>query len=125
MSTPHVIRLFPTRMAFGRLTAGSVVAAVLAALFTPAPAHAADGQVTGLAGKCVDVAGAGSANGTAVQLYDCNGTAAQQWSNPGDGTLRALGKCLDVVDRGTADGAAVQLWDCSGGQPAVGGHIGP
>ena len=33
-----------------------------------------------LAGKCVDVAGASSANGTAVQLYDCNGTAAQQWT---------------------------------------------
>lgn len=61
------------------------------------------------------MAGANSANGTAVQLYDCNGTGAQAWSNPGDGTLRALGKCLDVVDRSTADGAAVQLWDCSGG----------
>ena len=29
----------------------------------------------GLAGKCVDVAGANTANGTPVQLYDCNGTA--------------------------------------------------
>ena len=28
------------------------------------------------------------ANGTAVQLYACNGTNAQRWSNPGDGTLR-------------------------------------
>jgi predicted chitinase len=114
MSTPHVRRFLPRRTALGRLTVGAVVAAVLAALFTSVPAQAADGQITGLAGKCVDVAGAGSANGTAVQLYDCNGTAAQQWSNPGDGTLRALGKCLDVVDRSTADGAAVQLWDCSG-----------
>ncbi|MFF3935106.1 family 16 glycosylhydrolase, partial [Streptomyces phaeofaciens] len=34
------------------------------------------GPITGLGGKCVDVAGANSANGTAVQLYDCNGTAA-------------------------------------------------
>ncbi|MFJ3759864.1 glycoside hydrolase family 19 protein [Streptomyces sp. NPDC090080] len=99
----------------GRLTLAVVLAGVLSALFTVAPAQAATGQITGLAGKCVDVAGASSANGAAVQLYDCNGTGAQSWSNNGDGTLRALGKCLDVVDRGTADGAAVQLWDCSGG----------
>jgi beta-glucanase (GH16 family) len=71
--------------------------------------------ITGLAGKCVDVAGANPANGTAVQLYDCNGTAAQKWTVGSDGTLRALGKCLDVVDNGTADGSKVQLWDCTGG----------
>ncbi|RKN38059.1 glycosyl hydrolase family protein [Streptomyces hoynatensis] len=73
------------------------------------------GPITGLGGKCVDVAGANSANGTPVQLYDCNGTAAQQWTVGADGTLRALGKCLDVVDGGTADGTRVQLWDCTGG----------
>ncbi|MEU6375117.1 glycoside hydrolase family 19 protein [Streptomyces sp. NPDC046909] len=93
----------------------AVLSSLITALFTVTPAQAADGSITGLAGKCVDVAGASTANGTAVQLYDCNGTAAQIWSNSADGTLRALGKCLDVVDRGTADGAQVQLWDCSGG----------
>ncbi|MER6179841.1 glycoside hydrolase family 19 protein [Streptomyces sp. NPDC001652] len=98
-----------------RLTVLAALFAVLAALFTATPAQAATGSITGLAGKCVDVAGASSADGTAVQLYDCNGTGAQAWSNSGDGTLRALGKCLDVVDRGTGDGAAVQLWGCSGG----------
>ncbi|MFJ3824406.1 lectin [Streptomyces nodosus] len=71
--------------------------------------------ITGLAGKCVDVAAANSANGTPVQLYDCNGTEAQKWTVGSDGTLRALGKCLDVVERGTADGSKVQLWDCNGG----------
>jgi beta-glucanase (GH16 family) len=72
------------------------------------------GPITGLAGKCVDVAGASSANGTPVQLHDCNGTAAQQWTFAADGTVRALGKCLDVVDNGTADGSPLQLWDCYG-----------
>jgi beta-glucanase (GH16 family) len=71
-------------------------------------------QITGLAGKCVDVAGANPADGTTVQLYDCNGTAAQQWSRPGDGTIRALGKCLDVANAGTADGTRVQLASCNG-----------
>ncbi|MGI5288275.1 ricin-type beta-trefoil lectin domain protein [Nonomuraea polychroma] len=73
------------------------------------------GPITGLAGKCIDVAGGSSADGTPVQLYSCNGTPAQQWTRPGDGTLRALGKCLDVVDHGTADGSKLQLWSCSGG----------
>lgn len=70
--------------------------------------------ITGLGGKCVDIAGANSTNGTPVQLYDCNGTAAQQWSVGGDRTIRALGKCLDVTSGGTADGSLVQLGDCNG-----------
>ncbi|WP_405866397.1 family 16 glycosylhydrolase [Streptomyces sp. NBC_01515] len=70
--------------------------------------------IKGLAGKCVDVNGASSANGTAVQLYDCNGSAAQQWTVGSDGTIRALGKCLDVNAGGTADGTKVQLYDCNG-----------
>jgi glucosylceramidase len=73
------------------------------------------GPITGLAGKCVDVAGANSANGTAVQLYGCNGTAAQRWAVGADGTIRALGKCLDVAGNSTADGATAQIWDCTGG----------
>ncbi|MGV9757426.1 ricin-type beta-trefoil lectin domain protein [Streptomyces tricolor] len=72
------------------------------------------GAFVGLAGKCLDVAGGSSADGTAVQLYDCNGSAAQQWTVQGDGSVRALGKCLDVAAGSTADGAKVQLYDCNG-----------
>ncbi|MEV6006641.1 family 16 glycosylhydrolase [Streptomyces sp. NPDC051976] len=70
--------------------------------------------ITGLGGKCVDVAGASSANGTAVQLYDCNGSGAQVWTVGSDGTIRALGKCMDVTAAGTANGTQVQLYDCNG-----------
>ncbi|MGW0880282.1 lectin [Streptomyces sp. NPDC002671] len=86
-----------------------------AGLLTASPVQAATGAITGLAGKCLDVAGANSADGTAVQLYDCNGTAAQQWTVGTDGTIRALGKCLDVTGNSTADGAKAQLWTCTGG----------
>lgn len=72
------------------------------------------GPITGIAGKCVDVASANSANGTAVQLWTCNGSNAQQWTVASDGTLRALGKCMDVASAGTANGTVVQLWDCNG-----------
>jgi chitinase len=70
-------------------------------------------QITGLGGKCVDVASANSANGTQVQLYTCNGTTAQQWTSTG-GTLQSLGKCLDVNAAGTASGTKVQIYDCNG-----------
>ncbi|QFZ19439.1 glycosyl hydrolase family 18 protein [Saccharothrix syringae] len=72
------------------------------------------GPITGIAGKCVDVASANSANGTAIQLWTCNGTNAQTWTAGTDGTLRALGKCLDVTSAGTANGTTTQLWDCNG-----------
>jgi chitinase len=72
------------------------------------------GRITGIGGKCVDIAGASSANGTAVQLYDCNGTGAQTWTIGTDSTVRALGKCLDVNAAGTANGSLVQIYDCNG-----------
>ncbi|MEH0934575.1 chitosanase [Micromonospora psammae] len=80
----------------------------------PSASAATAGPITGLAGKCVDVAGANPANGTPVQLYDCNGTAAQTWTvGNADSSVRALGKCLDVTAASTANGAKVQLYDCN------------
>ncbi len=81
---------------------------------TPPPPPGRTGPITGIAGKCVDVAAAGTANGTAIQLYTCNGTAAQSWTVATDSTLRALGKCMDVTSAGTANGTKIQLWDCNG-----------
>jgi chitinase len=81
---------------------------------TPPPSGGATGQITGLGGKCVDVNAASTANGTAVQLYDCNGSAAQQWTVSTDSSIRSLGKCMDVTSAGTANGTKVQLFDCNG-----------
>jgi glucosylceramidase len=81
---------------------------------TPGTTPGTTGPITGLAGKCVDVAAANSADGTAVQLYTCNGSSAQRWTRATDGTLRALGKCLDVNAGSTADGARVQIYTCNG-----------
>ena len=67
-------------------------------------------------GKCLDVAGAGTANGTQVQLYDCNGTGAQIWQAQSNGELvnPNSGKCLDDTGFGGA-GTQLQIWSCSGG----------
>ncbi|MFI9343836.1 ricin-type beta-trefoil lectin domain protein [Streptomyces sp. NPDC052773] len=81
---------------------------------TPSGGGDPSGAFTGLAGKCLDVAGGSSADGTPVQLHDCNGTAAQRWTVRSDGSVQALGKCLDVTAGSTADGAKVQLYTCNG-----------
>ncbi|MYX18806.1 glycosyl hydrolase, partial [Streptomyces sp. SID8380] len=78
------------------------------------PPATPSGPLTGVGGKCVEVAGSGTANGTAVQLHGCNGSAAQKWAVASDGSLRALGKCLDVTGQGTANGTKLQLWECNG-----------
>ena len=66
------------------------------------------------ASLCVDVRAANSADGTPVQIYTCNGTAAQSWTVAAGNTLQALGKCLDVAGAGTANGTKVQLFTCNG-----------
>jgi len=90
-------------------------AAIGAVVVTSGPAAlAGTGQLTGVGGKCVDVSGSNTANGTRIQLWTCNGTGAQSWTVGTDGTIRALGKCMDVSGGSTANGARVQLWDCNG-----------
>ncbi|WP_051836386.1 Ig domain-containing protein [Streptomyces sp. NRRL WC-3742] len=80
------------------------------------------------AAKCVDANAGSSINGTAIDLYDCNGTAAQNWTVAGDGSLRALGKCMDVTAGATGNGAKVELYECNGTgaqvwQPQPGGAL--
>ena len=84
---------------------------------------------SGVAGKCLDDFAGSSANGTKADLYDCNGTPAQKWTE-GSGTLQINGKCLDATGAGTANGTLVELWDCNGGgnqqwQPYNGGYRNP
>ncbi|MFC5924562.1 glycosyl hydrolase family 18 protein [Micromonospora vulcania] len=81
---------------------------------TTPPPTGRTGPITGIAGKCVDVASASTANGAAIQLWTCNGTNAQTWTVSSDSTLRALGKCADITSGSTVNGAKVQLWDCNG-----------
>ncbi|MFC7534188.1 ricin-type beta-trefoil lectin domain protein [Actinoplanes sp. GCM10030250] len=65
-------------------------------------------------GRCVDVPSANPADGARLQIYDCNGTAAQRWELASDGSVRSLGKCMDAAAAGTANGTAIQLYTCNG-----------
>ncbi|WP_207892087.1 glycoside hydrolase family 3 C-terminal domain-containing protein [Streptacidiphilus pinicola] len=65
-------------------------------------------------GRCVDIPGADPLGAPQLQLYDCNSTAAQTWSQPGDGTIHAMGMCLDVAAASTANGTPVDTYPCNG-----------
>jgi Ricin-type beta-trefoil lectin domain len=66
-------------------------------------------------GRCLDVTGQSTANGTQVQLYDCWGGSNQRWTYTSGKQLQVYGnKCLDASGQGTADGTAVIIWDCNG-----------
>ncbi|MEU5977808.1 RICIN domain-containing protein [Streptomyces sp. NPDC047315] len=72
--------------------------------------------------RCLDVdANTLPANGTKIQLWDCNGNSNQVWffdirQNLDTLFSLASGKCLDV-DANTlpANGTKVQLWSCHNG----------
>jgi hypothetical protein len=65
----------------------------------------------------MDVTAGSTANGAKVQLYDCNGTGAQQWrvTAANDIVNPQSNKCLDATNWGTANGTRLQIWDCTGG----------
>ncbi|PPQ96016.1 hypothetical protein CVT26_016178 [Gymnopilus dilepis] len=68
--------------------------------------------------KCVGILGGTYANGSPVDIYDCNGSASQKWqfngnalqsTNPADGSKW----CLDAgVQSGWADGLKMKVWQC-------------
>ncbi|MEU0233374.1 MULTISPECIES: family 49 glycosyl hydrolase [unclassified Streptomyces] len=67
--------------------------------------------VNGATGKCVDRAGNGTANGTAVQQWACADVASMSWTLDGQ-QLKSGGKCIDVEGGATANGTKAHLWDC-------------
>jgi hypothetical protein len=73
-------------------------------------------------GKCVDARAAGTANGTVIQQYGCNGTQAQQYQfQPTSGGFTRINnrndasKVIDVTGVSAADNAGLQLWTYSNG----------
>ncbi|MFD7733675.1 ricin-type beta-trefoil lectin domain protein [Kitasatospora phosalacinea] len=68
-------------------------------------------------GLCLDVAYNATANGSVLQLWDCNGGANQQWIPQADGTLYnpVSGRCVDLPWGNRVFGTAMALWDCNGG----------
>lgn len=97
----------------GSLTIIAIIAVGLTTLVMTLAASAT-GPIKGIGSKCLDNSAARVKDGNKIQLYDCNGTAAQKWTLPGDGTIRVQGYCLDVKAAGTAPKTLVQLYHCNG-----------
>jgi len=67
-------------------------------------------------GRCLDIDGNGTTNGTKLELYDCNGVGGQQWVPQPNGSLLnpQSGRCLDDPSGNTANGTPLQIYDCNG-----------
>ncbi|WP_406511258.1 non-reducing end alpha-L-arabinofuranosidase family hydrolase [Streptomyces sp. NBC_00161] len=74
------------------------------------------GAIKGVpSGRCIDINGFTTANGTQAQLWDCNGQANQRWTYTSDKQLMLYGnKCLSALAKGTGNGTAVVIEDCDG-----------
>jgi len=70
--------------------------------------------------KCLDVRGAKFQNGTPVQIFDCNQSAAQKWFLVRGSTkvqLAGTNFCLDAGSSPT-NGAGLKIWQCFDNLPA-------
>ena len=102
-----------------------VATAVVAVAATISLAPAAGAAITSStlvnprSGKCLDVKGASSANGTQVIIWTCHGHANQRWTSTAAGELRVtiggVTKCLDAYDNQTGNGTKIEIWTCNGG----------
>ncbi|GAB6911592.1 ricin-type beta-trefoil lectin protein [Streptomyces sp. KhCrAH-43] len=106
-------RTAPLAMA---LSASLAAAGALVALGSGTAGAATPGALTNTGnGKCLDVTGGSTADGTPAQMWTCYpGSQNQSWTLNSDGSLTAKGKCLDLAANGTANGTAVHLWTCYG-----------
>ncbi|MFF8649384.1 arabinofuranosidase catalytic domain-containing protein [Streptomyces griseoluteus] len=77
--------------------------------------HRSDSSLSTL-GRCLDINGNGTAGGTEVELWDCNGVGGQKWVQQADGSLRnpQSGRCLDAPNGTSANGTRLRIWDCNG-----------
>jgi len=73
-------------------------------------------------GRCLDLDGNATANGTKLELYDCNpAIGGQKWVPQANGSLLnpQSGRCLDDPSGNTANATALQLYDCNGSAAQV------
>ena len=77
--------------------------------------HNSDGSLEVL-GRCLDIDGDGTAVGTKVELWDCNGVGGQKWIQQANGSLLnpQSGLCLDDPGANTANGTQLQIYTCNG-----------
>ena len=72
-------------------------------------------------GRCMDVSGGGTGNGSNIQQWECHGGDNQSWKLiPLGGDyyriqVKHSGRCMDVSGGGTGNGPNIQQWECHNG----------
>ncbi|MFC5907132.1 glycoside hydrolase [Streptacidiphilus monticola] len=102
------------------LPAQSVTTYVLSSAGQPGSTAPTGQTLTGVgSGRCLDVPGSKTANGTQLDLWTCNGGSNQAFTLTASGTITVYGggsaKCLDGYQGGTAAGTVVDIYTCNGG----------
>lgn len=84
-------------------------------LLPPSGSSGPDQQIVGnQSGRCADVPGTSTTNGTQLQLWDCHSGTNQRFTYTASKQLTVYGtKCLDASGHGTNNGTAVIIWDCN------------
>ena len=68
--------------------------------------------VSNMNSKCIDVPGANFSDGVLVQMWVCNGTAAERWAAVNGQLQTSNGKCLDAAGGGTGNNTPIQIVGC-------------
>ncbi|MFD7732768.1 ricin-type beta-trefoil lectin domain protein [Kitasatospora phosalacinea] len=64
--------------------------------------------------KCADDPNSSDQAGQILEIWDCNGSAAQQFTVKPNGTLKIMTHCVEAVGAATGNGTRLQLADCTG-----------
>ncbi|WP_308170127.1 RICIN domain-containing protein, partial [Acrocarpospora catenulata] len=97
--------------------ATALVTLLASAITWATPAWAAPAPlVSASSGRCLDVAGNNNAQGTPLNIWDCNGQANQAFEFTAAGELRTFNgtRCLDAYNNQTSPGTQVIIWTCNG-----------
>jgi lysophospholipase L1-like esterase len=107
--------IHPTAAGYDKMAATwyAALRSVPGAIGDPGGSTPAGTLVSAASGRCLDLPGSNTANGTQPVIWDCNGGANQRWTVNGT-SIQVLGKCLDAPVNATA-GTKAQVWDCNGG----------
>lgn len=75
-------------------------------------------QLVGVGGKCLDILGGRTSNGTPVQIWPCGRSFLnQRWAFIDGALVGYANKCLDAEGGQTDNGTPAVMWDCHPGSP--------
>jgi len=99
------------------LPADSVTTYVLNSSGQPGSGGASAQELVGSqSGKCLDVPGSSTTNGTQLDIYTCNAGSNQEYTLAANGEITVYGnKCLDAYNQGKTAGTIVDIYTCNGG----------